>query len=670
MSSHINLNNPRNKSSDKIPNKLIQNKSPISKPSQKTNVINPNSSNNPNLKIHVNHNNNNKMNIIVNKNKNLLNKFECEININENNNNNITTNKINSLKNHSNNFNKKNLVRSLPRKSPVPIPKNYQTSKNFLQNKYKKNINNNNHIYSKSNVNNNNNNNNMNKTSNTFKSLKNNSKKITRSLSPFLRKKNNINNNSKLTPNFNNNNNNKNKHVSKSPNLSKSSLLNKFKNFHLGNNSSINNNFVKKNNNNNNNNIKKNIIKSINNNNHFKRVNNVNTFNKKHINNQVIISDDLTQNSINNNINNKSASTNNNSINEISDNSSHNINNSNIKNDNNKISPENNKISPENNKISPENKIPPENKKIPPENKKISPENQKKEKKIKYLTTFTHVGFDGENDKEHNQDSFFIKNDFAGHKDYKYLSVCDGHGVEGHNVSSFIKKLLPEELSSNLKKYDLINDTSNVHEIIIDTFLLTNEQLVDNESINSIFSGTTCVSVIYTPQKLICPNIGDSRAVLARIESNNLIAVNLSRDHKPTEKDEANRIYENEGRIQPFIEEGEFIGPERVWVKEDDVPGLAMTRSFGDRVAATVGVISEPEIIEYDFKGDEKFMLIASDGVWEFISSEECMNMIKVFYDKGNFEGCCEWIYEESKKRWMKEEEVVDDITMILVVFE
>ena len=662
MSTHNNLNNPRNKSSDKIPNKLIQNKSPISKPSQKTNVINPNTSNNPNLKIHVNHNNNNKMNIIVNKNKNLLNKFECEININENNNN-ITTNKINSLKNHSNNFNKKNIVRSLPRKSPVPIPKNYQTSKNFLQNKFKKNNNNNNnHIYSKSNINNNNNNNNMNKTSNTFKSLKNNSKKITRSLSPFLRKKNS-NNNSKLTPNFNNNNNNKNKHVSKSPNLSKSSLLNKFKNFHLGNNSSINNNFVKKNNfNNNNNSIKKNIIKSINNNNHFKRVNNVNTFNKKHINNQVIISDDLTQNSINNNINNKSASTNNNSINEISDNSSHNINNSNIKSNDNK------NISNDNKNISNDNKI--INEKHTNENKSISNENKNKHKKIKFLTTFTHVGFDGENDKEHNQDSFFIKNDFAGHKDYKYLSVCDGHGVEGHNVSNFIKNLLPEELSSNLKKYDLINDTSNVHEIIIDTFLLTNEQLVDNESINSIFSGTTCVSVIYTPTKLICPNIGDSRAVLAKINNNNLIAVNLSRDHKPTEKDEANRIYENEGRIQPFIEEGEFIGPERVWVKEDDVPGLAMTRSFGDRVAATVGVISEPEIIEYEFKGDEKFMLIASDGVWEFISSEECMNMIKVFYDKGSFEGCCECIYEESKKRWMKEEEVVDDITMILVVFE
>ena len=32
--------------------------------------------------------------------------------------------------------------------------------------------------------------------------------------------------------------------------------------------------------------------------------------------------------------------------------------------------------------------------------------------------------------------------------------------------------------------------------------------------------------------------------------------------------------------------------------------------------------------------------------------------------------GCCEFLYSESKKRWMKEEEVVDDITMILIFFE
>ena len=79
--------------------------------------------------------------------------------------------------------------------------------------------------------------------------------------------------------------------------------------------------------------------------------------------------------------------------------------------------------------------------------------------------------------------------------------------------------------------------------------------------------------------------------------NNNLewLSHNLTRDHKPNERDEAARVKAKGGRIQPFKDDdGEFIGPPRVWLKEDEIPGLAMTRSFGDRVAATVGVISEP----------------------------------------------------------------------------
>lgn len=48
-----------------------------------------------------------------------------------------------------------------------------------------------------------------------------------------------------------------------------------------------------------------------------------------------------------------------------------------------------------------------------------------------------------------------------------------------------------------------------------------------------------------------------------------------------------------------------------------------MSRSFGDRVAASVGVIAEPEIIEYKFVEEDKFFILASDGVWEFIDSPE-----------------------------------------------
>lgn len=220
-------------------------------------------------------------------------------------------------------------------------------------------------------------------------------------------------------------------------------------------------------------------------------------------------------------------------------------------------------------------------------------------------------------------------------------------------------------MSQSLNGINLLQE--NIDEISTRVFLEVNDKLINNENINSTFSGSTCVSMIYTPERLICMNIGDSRAVVGRCLNGKWKGINLSRDHKPTERDEAKRIIENNGRIQPFIDEGEFIGPPRVWIKEDDVPGLAMTRSFGDRVAATVGVISEPEITYYDFHNDDKFFIIASDGVWEFINSTHCINIIKDFYMKKDIKGCCEYLYVESKQQWLKEEEVVDDITMILV---
>ncbi len=36
------------------------------------------------------------------------------------------------------------------------------------------------------------------------------------------------------------------------------------------------------------------------------------------------------------------------------------------------------------------------------------------------------------------------------------------------------------------------------------------------------------------------------------------------------------------------------LGPVRVWLKNFDLPGLAMSRSLGDTIGAQAGVISEP----------------------------------------------------------------------------
>lgn len=41
-----------------------------------------------------------------------------------------------------------------------------------------------------------------------------------------------------------------------------------------------------------------------------------------------------------------------------------------------------------------------------------------------------------------------------------------------------------------------------------------------------------------------------------------------------------------------------------------------MTRSFGDKAGMRAGTIAEPEINQYNIDEKNKYLLVASDGVW------------------------------------------------------
>ena len=133
------------------------------------------------------------------------------------------------------------------------------------------------------------------------------------------------------------------------------------------------------------------------------------------------------------------------------------------------------------------------------------------------------------------------------------------------------------------------------------------------------------------------------------------------------------RILSHGGRIKQYYDEKskEYIGPERIWLKNSEIPGLVMSRSIGDTIAHNVGVISEPEIIKVDFVGSEKFIIIASDGIWEYIDSDECVNIIKDYYENNmDAVGGLNALVKEAFKRWKVEEENIDDITAIVLFFE
>jgi serine/threonine protein phosphatase PrpC len=115
--------------------------------------------------------------------------------------------------------------------------------------------------------------------------------------------------------------------------------------------------------------------------------------------------------------------------------------------------------------------------------------------------------------KKTNQDNRFIFEKLMNDPNSYYLGVCDGHGMCGHDVSKYIKDTLPNEINIELTRN---KDPSKRNYIIEQVFLNLNFKLFNDSSIDTAFSGTTCVTVICTSESIICANIGDSRAVLGR----------------------------------------------------------------------------------------------------------------------------------------------------------
>lgn len=128
----------------------------------------------------------------------------------------------------------------------------------------------------------------------------------------------------------------------------------------------------------------------------------------------------------------------------------------------------------------------------------------------------------------------------------------------------------------------------------------------------------------------------------------------LNRDLKPDLPDEKKRILKAGGRVEQVKDRGIGVGPFRVWLKKEDIPGLAMSRSIGDLLASSVGVTCEPEIIEFDMGKEPSFLVVCSDGVWEFLSNEEVMSMVMPYYQKNDPKGACDKLVKESTKMWEK----------------
>jgi len=244
------------------------------------------------------------------------------------------------------------------------------------------------------------------------------------------------------------------------------------------------------------------------------------------------------------------------------------------------------------------------------------------------------------------------------------FGVFDGHGPYGHEISSFTHEMLPETV---VKDERFKEDPAQA---LKDAFPRTHDLCTDAAEkghFDCALSGTTATLALLKQGSLYVANVGDSRAVLARgSRGGELKAEDLTQDHKPDCEAESRRIAAS-GKGQVRRLEGDI--PKRVFLKDKMYPGLAMTRSIGDTVGVDAGVISTPDVTSRRIEQDWRFLLVCSDGVWEFINSQEAVDIISRYHPSDCQKGA-EALASEAWNRWIQEEgNVVDDITVIIYWF-
>ncbi|CAA2992370.1 probable phosphatase 2C 34 [Olea europaea subsp. europaea] len=288
--------------------------------------------------------------------------------------------------------------------------------------------------------------------------------------------------------------------------------------------------------------------------------------------------------------------------------------------------------------------------------------------------------FSKRGEKGMNQDCCIVWEEFGCQEDMMFCGIFDGHGPWGHSVAKRVRESMPSSLLRNWQETlieasldpEFSESAGNVDKFNIwknsylKTYAAVDRELDQHCKIDSFNSGTTASTIVRQGELIFIANVGDSRAVLATMsETGNLEAVQLTMDFKPNLPQEAERIIQCQGRVFCLHDEP---GVHRVWLPDEESPGLAMSRAFGDYCVKDFGLVSVPEVTQRHITSEDQFAVLATDGVWDVISNEEAVEIVSSTEDRGNSAKC---LVKCAAHLWKKKrkEIAVDDISAIVLFF-
>lgn len=265
-----------------------------------------------------------------------------------------------------------------------------------------------------------------------------------------------------------------------------------------------------------------------------------------------------------------------------------------------------------------------------------------------------------------NQDRGGVAFPFANNSRMALFAAYDGHGDGGEHIAQYALHEMPRRLEQH---EEFLNGC--YEKAFIDVFESVDKDLGSDDRIEPLYSGCTACVALMNGKHLHFSNAGDSRAVIGRknIVDGKVVykSFDMTVDQNPDSPGEQERIEKMGGFVSPPPEEGLSA---RVWLDCNySQIGLAMSRSIGDHAVKPVGVIATPVVTKYELTDKDDFMVIATDGVWEFLSSQQVIDLVSKDFQNGKGSSeACQNLIEAAAAMWHRHEgDYRDDITALII---
>ncbi|GMN51208.1 hypothetical protein TIFTF001_020377 [Ficus carica] len=223
-----------------------------------------------------------------------------------------------------------------------------------------------------------------------------------------------------------------------------------------------------------------------------------------------------------------------------------------------------------------------------------------------------------------------------------FVGVYDGHG--GPEAAQFVN----DHLFNNIKKFTSESQAMSA-DIINKAFMATEEeflslvkkQWLDQPQLASV--GSCCLVGIICSGLLYIANAGDSRAVLGRLEKTvkQVKAIQLSIEHNASYESVReelqllhpddpqivvlkHKVWRVKGVIQVSRSIGDAYMKRAEFNREPLLPKFRLLEPFHNPILR-----AEPTISVQKLFPEDKFLIFASDGLWEHLTNQQAVDIVQ-----------------------------------------